>query len=115
MTAKGTEARVCQDIAARQQKGVSKYGTTVAENPLGMVQWLQHAYEEALDQAIYLKRAIEQLQGVPAEVKANEHLNLPVVEPKWVQEAVIGTHRPVSIIALTEEQRTNMRAHGWSV
>lgn len=80
MTAKGTEARVCQDIAARQAKGVSKYGTTVAENPLGMVQWLQHAYEEALDQAIYLKRAIEQLQGVPAPKEATVHLNLPVVE-----------------------------------
>lgn len=114
MTAKGTEARVCQDIAARQAKGVSKYGATVAENPLGMVQWLQHAYEEALDQAIYLKRAIEQLQGVPAGEKANEHLNLPVVESKWVQEAVVGTHRPVSI-ALTEEQRSNMREHGWNV
>lgn len=78
--ATGTEARVCQDIAARQAKGVTKYGTTVAENPLGMVQWLQHAYEEALDQAIYLKRAIEQLEGVPIADKAKEHLNLPVVE-----------------------------------
>ncbi len=80
MTAKGTEARVCQDIAARQAKGVSKYGATVEDNPLGLVQWLQHAYEEALDQAVYLKRAIEQLQGVPVPKEAAVHLNLPVVE-----------------------------------
>lgn len=60
--ATGTEARVCADIAARQALGVRKYGTTVEDNPLPLHAWLQHAYEETLDQAVYLKRAIEQLQ-----------------------------------------------------
>lgn len=54
----GIEAEVCNDIADRQQKGIAKYGVTVAENPLVLKQWLQHAYEETLDKAIYLKRAI---------------------------------------------------------
>jgi hypothetical protein len=58
----GTESRVCQDIAARQAKGLAKYGVTVENNPLNLKQWLQHAYEETLDQAIYLKRAIEELE-----------------------------------------------------
>lgn len=57
----GTEARVCRDIEERQQKGVAKYGTTVESNPLTLKQWLQHAYEETLDQAIYLKRSIEEI------------------------------------------------------
>ena len=57
----GTELDVCKDIASRQQLGISKYGTTVADNPLELRAWLQHAYEEALDQAIYLKRAIEEI------------------------------------------------------
>lgn len=57
----GTEARVCDDITERQALGISKYGTTVEQNPLPLRQWLQHAYEEALDLAIYLKRSIEQL------------------------------------------------------
>lgn len=57
----GTEARVCEDIAARQAKGVVKYGKTVEENPLPLRQWLQHAYEECLDKAIYLKRAMEEM------------------------------------------------------
>lgn len=56
--ATGIEAQVCQDIAARQALGTAKYGTTVADNPLTHRQWLQHAYEEALDMAIYLKRAM---------------------------------------------------------
>lgn len=58
----GIEAQVCADIARRQQLGLAKYGTTVAENPLELWQWLQHAYEEALDQAIYLKRAIDEIE-----------------------------------------------------
>lgn len=57
----GTEAAVCDDIARRQALGIAKYGTTVADNPLSLREWLQHAYEETLDKAIYLKRAIEEI------------------------------------------------------
>ena len=59
--ATGTEARVCADIALRQALGVQKYGTTVEDNPLTLRAWLQHAYEETLDHAIYLRRSIEQI------------------------------------------------------
>lgn len=55
----GIESLVCQDISERQRVGYAKYGTTVADNPLGRVQWLQHAYEEAIDMAVYLRRLIE--------------------------------------------------------
>lgn len=58
----GTEMEVCIDIAARQEHGFKKYGTTVRDNPLSLKQWLQHAYEETLDKAIYLKRAIEEIE-----------------------------------------------------
>ncbi len=60
-TASGTELKVCLDIMTRQQMGVEKYGTTVEDNPLTLREWLQHAYEECLDQAIYLRRSIEEL------------------------------------------------------
>lgn len=63
MIATGIEAEVCADIAARQTLGVAKYGTTVADNPLTHEEWLRHAYEEALDLAIYLKRAMRR-EGV---------------------------------------------------
>lgn len=61
ITPQGTEAAVCADIVRRQLMGINKYGTTVAENPLSLKQWLQHAYEETLDKAVYLKRAIEKM------------------------------------------------------
>ena len=59
----GTEASVCDDICERQALGIRKYGKTVSQNPLELREWLQHAYEEALDLAIYLKRAIEKIDG----------------------------------------------------
>ena len=59
----GTEAALCELIAARQRLGVAKYGTTVAKSPLELRAWLQHALEECLDQAIYLKRAIEEIDA----------------------------------------------------
>lgn len=57
----GIELLVCEDIAARQRLGIAKYGRTVADNPLAHREWLQHAYEECLDQAVYLRRAMASL------------------------------------------------------
>jgi hypothetical protein len=59
---KSIEEQVAADIAARSALGVKKYGFTVADNPLPLKAWLQHAYEESLDLPIYLKRAITQLE-----------------------------------------------------
>lgn len=60
-SASGIEAIVCADIAERQRLGVAKYGTTVKDNPLTVKEWLTHAYQECLDQAVYLRRAIDEL------------------------------------------------------
>lgn len=70
----GTEADVCADIAKRQEHGFKKYGTTVRDNPLTLEQWLQHAYEETLDKAIYLKRAIEEIDKTPPKQDLYERL-----------------------------------------
>ena len=59
----GTEAKVCEDIAQRQALGIQKYGVTVEENQLSLLEWLQHAYEECLDMAVYLKRAMAEKGG----------------------------------------------------
>ena len=77
MTIKDTETEVCADIKRRQELGITKYGTTVAKNPLELRQWLQHAYEEKLDDAVYMKRAIQQLDkiidaGVASAINVDE-------------------------------------------
>ena len=67
-TPTGIEAIVCNDIAARQQLGIAKYGTTVADNPLPLRAWLEHAYEECLDQAVYLRRVMAEVDSAEKEV-----------------------------------------------
>lgn len=56
-----TERLVMIDIARRQIQGMEKYGTSVADNPLSLREWLQHQYEELLDAAVYCKRAIQEI------------------------------------------------------
>lgn len=63
MTVQGIEAIVCADIARRQELGIAKYGTTVAQNPLELRAWLQHQYEELLDAAVYCRRAIAEIDA----------------------------------------------------
>lgn len=75
-----TETLVCEDIKARQQKGLSKYGTTVAANPLELRWWLQHQYEELLDAAVYVKRAIQELE------RNNRLDELNKIMREWAEE-----------------------------
>jgi hypothetical protein len=77
--ATGIEAQVCRDIADRQARGIAKYGTTVAENPLHTLQWLQHMYEELLDGAVYAKRCMAEIK---AETVEADRKMAPVVETK---------------------------------
>lgn len=49
---------VCKDLKQRSELGIQKYQTTLDREDLGEIEWLQHAYEEALDLANYLKKLI---------------------------------------------------------
>jgi hypothetical protein len=57
----GTEAAVCRLIADRQAVGIRKYGTTVAENPLSLREWLVHQQQELADALVYCTRALQEL------------------------------------------------------
>lgn len=52
------------DLLQRSQVGIAKYGVTLDRTDLSLKDWLQHAYEETLDQANYLKRAIRELTNL---------------------------------------------------
>ena len=58
---------VMLDMAERSRKGYKKYGTTLHEN--NHQNMLQHAYEEALDMAQYLKKEITELNTIQDLVK----------------------------------------------
>lgn len=51
--------RVIADLRARETLGLERYGTTVDRTDFDRRRWLQHAYEEALDMCIYLRRALD--------------------------------------------------------
>lgn len=51
---------VIAELKVREERGLSKYGTTVDRKDLSTKEWLQHAYEEALDLAVYLKKIINE-------------------------------------------------------
>ena len=50
---------IVDDLLAREDKGIKEYGTTMDRTDLTEIDWLQHAYEEALDLSIYLKKLIK--------------------------------------------------------
>lgn len=52
---------VRSDLRERSERGIKKYGVTLDRQDLNLKDWLQHAYEETLDKALYLKRAIDEL------------------------------------------------------
>jgi hypothetical protein len=57
---------VREDFLARSQVGIKKYGVALDRTDLSLRDWLQHAYEETLDQANYLKRAIVEIDSAEA-------------------------------------------------
>ena len=58
---------VMEDLKSRADRGLQKYNTTLGEN--NHQNMLQHAYEEALDLAQYLKKEIVTLNTIQDLVK----------------------------------------------
>ena len=58
---------IIDDLLYREEKGKMEYGTTMDRNDLTELEWLQHAYEEAIDLAIYLKKIIKTRQNENAK------------------------------------------------
>ena len=54
--------KVRKDLLDRSNVGIKKYGVTLDRDDLSLKDWLQHAYEETLDKALYLQRAIKEIE-----------------------------------------------------
>jgi hypothetical protein len=55
------EERVIKQIRERAELGLNKYGVTMERQDLTLLDWVQHAQEEAMDLAVYLEKIKEQL------------------------------------------------------
>lgn len=58
-----TLSSVMKDLRERERKGYLQYGTTVDRTDYDHIMWLQEAYEECLDMAVYLKSAINKIKN----------------------------------------------------
>ena len=54
---------VIDEHIKRAQMGKEKYNNTMDRTDLSVVDYLQHAKEEAMDLALYLEKAIQMLNG----------------------------------------------------
>lgn len=52
-------SEVIDDMRNREAKGIDTYGVTMDREDLTQEMWMVHAYEEALDFALYLKKIIK--------------------------------------------------------
>lgn len=60
---------VIERLIARSQTGQLKYGCTLTRQDLSLLDWLRHAEEEGMDQVLYLRRAILELESMQDDGK----------------------------------------------
>ena len=77
---------VIKDIAHRAEVGLKKYNTTMDREDLIASDWVQHAYEEALDMAIYLKRLKKDMLAMEEELRAYKTRDM--IRAKFQEDAM---------------------------
>lgn len=89
MTAQESDSRVDlvveavrADLLARSERGLAKYGVTLDRNRNTLRDRLQHAYEECLDQANYLKGAMAKYEPAGRDALCREIKNALVIQSR---------------------------------
>ena len=55
---------VIDQLKMRCEAGFNKYGTTLERDDLSILDWIQHAQEEAMDLSLYLEVIKEKLKNL---------------------------------------------------
>lgn len=56
--------RIIEALEIQEKKGVKKYGKTVDDATLPIVEWTQHLREELIDALFYLDRIEQKIKGL---------------------------------------------------
>tara|TARA_R110000765_G_scaffold394150_1_gene487611 strand:+ start:166 stop:540 length:375 start_codon:yes stop_codon:yes gene_type:complete len=72
-----TSRQIFEDLVSSDIKGKQEYGVTVDREDYSKEEWLQHAYEEVLDTAKYLKRALA-TSGTTSPIRAAVDIMLEI-------------------------------------
>ena len=54
--------KVIKKFAERSELGQKKYGVTLERTDLTLLEWLNHAQEEAMDMILYLERLKQEIK-----------------------------------------------------
>jgi tRNA A37 threonylcarbamoyladenosine biosynthesis protein TsaE len=52
---------VVRQFSDRSRIGIEKYNTTLAENDLPLIEWLEHLKQELMDATLYIERAKQEI------------------------------------------------------
>jgi tRNA A37 threonylcarbamoyladenosine biosynthesis protein TsaE len=55
--------RVINQFSERSRVGIDKYGKTLSENPLSLLEWLEHLKQELMDATLYIERAKDEVKS----------------------------------------------------
>ncbi|MEJ6794603.1 MAG: hypothetical protein QNK68_06300 [Flavobacteriales bacterium] len=55
--------RVTKEFHERSRIGIEKYGKTLSENPLSLLEWLEHLKQELMDATLYIERAKDEVKS----------------------------------------------------
>ena len=47
---------VISQMRERSERGLQKYGTTLDRDDLSLIEWIEHAKQEAMDYCLYLEK-----------------------------------------------------------
>ena len=56
---------VLEKFSSRSRLGVKKYGTTLEDNELTLIEWLNHLQEELMDATLYVQKLKDELEKNP--------------------------------------------------
>lgn len=62
-----TVTNVMRKYESRSQDGMKKYGMTMRDNPLNLMEWLNHLQEELMDATLYIERLMEEVKQTTGE------------------------------------------------
>jgi hypothetical protein len=65
--------RVVNKFVSRSDVGFKKYGVTLADDPSGLFEWLNHLQEELMDAVLYLQKAKEEATSMNEEAELKSH------------------------------------------
>jgi tRNA A37 threonylcarbamoyladenosine biosynthesis protein TsaE len=52
---------VVKQFTERSRMGIEKYNTTLDENNLDLIEWLEHLKQELMDATLYIQRAQQEI------------------------------------------------------